>query len=175
MIKILQDNIDEENRILRNKCESIKKEEFGTEELKSLIDKMKKAASQDPDGVALAAPQIGINRRIFVIDEKRGFKEDAKWKPTVFINPEIINTSSKMLLMHEGCLSVRGTYGDTWRATNVTVTAYDENGNKFNYGAGGLTAHIIQHECDHLDGILFVDHGVNLMFDEDWRKHWEKK
>jgi peptide deformylase len=70
---------------------------------------------------------------------------------------------------------VRGIYGDTWRATSVTVSAFDENGNKFNLVADGLTAHIIQHEYDHLDGILFTDHGVNLVDDPNWQEHWTKK
>jgi peptide deformylase len=174
MIKILQENEKKENIILRESCESVKQREFGSDELKELITKMQKAANQDPDGVALAAPQIGVNKRIFVIDPERGYEKEAKWKPAVFINPEIVKFSNKQELKHEGCLSVRGIYGDTWRCTNVTVNAFDIDGNKFSYGAGGLTAHIIQHETDHLDGILFIDHGVNLVDDPNWQTHWDK-
>lgn len=174
MIKILQENNEKENEVLRNACKQVMQKEFGTPDLLELVAKMKKAASQDHDGVALAAPQIGINKRIFVIDGERGFEKDSKWKPAVFINPEIVKFSNKQELKHEGCLSVRGIYGDTWRCTNVTVNAFDENGNKFSYNAGGLTAHIIQHETDHLDGILFIDHGVNLIDDPNWQTHWEK-
>ena len=175
MIKIIQENNAKENEILRADCVAIKQKEFGSAELLELIKKMKQATRQDPDGVALAAPQIAINKRIFVVDPERGYTVDAKWRPEVFINPEIVKTSNKMELKHEGCLSVRGIYGDTWRAINVTVQAYDENGNKFSFGAGGLTAHIIQHEIDHLDGILFIDHGLNLEDDPNWREHWDKK
>jgi peptide deformylase len=64
--------------------------------------------------------------------------------------------------MQEGCLSVRWVYGKTTRAVSVTIEAYDEMGNKFSYGASGLIAHIFQHETDHLDGILFIDHGFDL-------------
>ena len=175
MIKILQENIESENERLRKDCELVKQKEFGTPELIDILNTMKKAARQDPDGVAVAAPQLGINKRIFVIDTERGYGPGAKWKPEVFINPVIINTSNKVELKHEGCLSVRGIYGDTWRAINVTVSAQDENGNKFSFGAGGITAHIIQHECDHLDGVLFIDHGINLEDDPNWRDHWDKK
>ncbi|MDQ5957321.1 MAG: peptide deformylase [Patescibacteria group bacterium] len=172
-IKILQENINEENAILREVCVPVKQSEFKTQKLLSIIDNMKKAAVQDPDGVALAAPQIGINKRIFVV-AGRSYDKDAKWKPEVFINPEIIKASNKQELKHEGCLSVRGIYGDTWRATNVTVAAFDEYGNKFNFGAGGLIAHIFQHEMNHLDGILFIDHGVNLEEDPNWYENLTK-
>lgn len=173
-IKILQENIEEENKILRLECESVKQKEFGSPELLSLIALMKKATVQDPDGVALAAPQIGINKKIFVV-APHSYAPDAKWRPEVFINPEIVKASNKQELKHEGCLSVRGIYGDTWRATNVTVSAFDEHGNKFSFGAGGLIAHIFQHEIDHLDGVLFIDHGINLEYDPEWQKHWDKK
>lgn len=175
MIKILQENNEKENEILRSGCTLVKQKEFGTPELLELVAKMKKAASQDIDGVALACPQIGINKRIFVIDTERGYANNVKWKPAVFINPDITSVSNKQELKHEGCLSVRGIYGDTWRAISVTVSAFDENGNKFNLVADGLTAHIIQHEYDHLDGILFTDHGINLVDDPNWQDHFNKK
>jgi peptide deformylase len=175
MIKILQDSKKDENQILRSGCALVKQKEFGTPELLELVEKMKKAASQDEDGVALAAPQIGVNKRIFVIDADRGYAKNTKWRPVVFINPEIISVSNKQELKHEGCLSVRGVYGDTWRATSLKVSAFDEDGNKFNLTADGLTAHIVQHEYDHIDGILFIDHAINLVDDPDWQDHWKKK
>lgn len=175
MIKILQENDKKENEVLRSECLRVKEKEFKTDELFDLVSKMKKAASQDEDGVALACPQIGVNKKIFVINAERGYAKDVKWKPEVFINPEIKEVSNKQELKHEGCLSVRGIYGDTWRATSVTVSAFDEYGNKFSLVASGLTAHIIQHEYDHLEGILFIDHGVNLVDDPNWQEHWNKK
>jgi len=157
---IVQIDENPEN-VLRQTCTEVKKSEFGSPELLDIISKMKKEAIHDKDGVAIAAPQIGIVKRIFVI-AKRAYKGDAKWRPEVFINPTITDSSKKHKVVHEGCLSVRGVYGCTERAMNVTVTAYDEYGNKFSYGAGGLIAHIIQHEYDHLDGILFIDHGFDF-------------
>ena len=64
--------------------------------------------------------------------------------------------------MHEGCLSVRPLWGEVERSTNATVEAYDETGKKFTRGAGGLLAHIFQHETDHLDGVLFIDRARNV-------------
>ena len=152
---------DNENNPLRLENILVTKSEFGSDELLDLIKAMKAEAVQDHDGVALAAPQLGVNKRIFVIAE-RSYKNGQKWKPEVFINPEIVDSSKKMVTVHEGCLSVRGIYGSTDRYKNITVNAYDEMGNKFTYGAGGLIAHIIQHETDHLDGILFIDHGYEM-------------
>ena len=152
---------ESENNPLRQVCEEVKRSEFGTDELLSLVRTMKTEAVRDHDGVALAAPQLGICKRMFVI-APRSFDTTQKWRPEVFINPSITDTSKKSIGVHEGCLSVRGIYGMTDRYKNVTVTAYDENGNKFTYGAGGLIAHIIQHEIDHLDGILFIDHGYEM-------------
>ena len=152
---------DNEANPLRLENQSVASAEFGSEELLSFIKNMKSEATKDHDGVAIAAPQLGVNKKIFVIAE-RSYKDGQKWKPEVFINPEIVDSSKKMVTVHEGCLSVRGIYGSTDRYKNITVNAYDEMGNKFTYGAGGLIAHIIQHEYDHLDGILFIDHGYEL-------------
>jgi peptide deformylase len=170
MINILQNQIPAENKILRAICKEVASSEFGTSELKEEIHKMTQAMLQEIDGVALAAPQIGINKRIFVVNKDLGYDKDAKWRPEVFINPVIVKASKKYLEQHEGCLSVRGFYGWTWRAKNVTVEACDINGDKFTFGAGGLIAHIIQHEFDHLEGILFVDHGFDIEEDKDWKQ-----
>lgn len=146
---------------LRTVARDIKKGEFDTPYLKDVIDTMQKALSQEQDGVALAAPQIGLSLRIFVVTEK-AYPENTKWKPLVFINPTITKASKKTAEMQEGCLSVRWIYGTTTRSTSATVEAYDMAGNKFSYGASGLIAHIFQHETDHLDGILFIDHGFDF-------------
>lgn len=158
--KIIQIDEDKKNP-LRQISREIKKSEFGGKELKEIISTMKKALSREDDGVAIAAPQIGLPLRIFVVSEL-AYSPDAKWKPLVFINPVITKASKKHAEMHEGCLSVRWIYGKTSRAISVTVEAYDENGNKFSFGASGLIAHIFQHEIDHLEGILFIDHGFDL-------------
>ena len=154
--------------ILRKEVSPVKKEEFGTKELQKIIDDMNTAMNGESDGVAIAAPQIGIAKRIFVVKEEAyNMKEgkevaEAKWKPLVFINPKITKASKKMVPADEGCLSVRPLYGTTFRHKNVTLEAQDFHGTKFTYGASGLIAHIFQHECDHLDGILFIDHAENI-------------
>jgi peptide deformylase len=158
--KIIQVDENVENP-LRLEAEKIKKAEFRSPELKATVESMQKALAKEIDGVALAAPQIGISKRIFVISPS-AYEEDAKWKPLVFINPILTKVSKKMEERQEGCLSVRWIYGKTHRHTSATVEAYDIDGNKFSYGATGLIAHIFQHETDHLDGILFIDHGFDF-------------
>jgi peptide deformylase len=146
---------------LRAIAHVVKKEEFGSKHLKDIVETMQKALAKENDGVALAAPQIGLSLRIFVVSPS-AYPEDAKNKPLVFINPKIVKASKKKAEMQEGCLSVRWIYGTTKRSISATIEAYDMDGNKFSYGASGLIAHIFQHECDHLEGILFIDHGFNL-------------
>lgn len=143
---------------LRKKAHLILKKEFATPHLQEILAAMRRALDRESDGVALAAPQIGLPLSIFIISPK-AYKEEAKWKPLVFINPTIIKTSKKTKTMEEGCLSVRWIYGKTKRAMGVTIQAYDEQGTLFSYGATGLIAQIFQHETDHLNGILFIDHG----------------
>lgn len=160
---------------LRKKAEAVKKTEFGSKELKQTIKSMQKALSKEKDGVALAAPQIGVSKRIFVVAEE-AYETEAKWKPLVFINPKIVKASKKHKDMQEGCLSIRWVYGKTSRAISVTIESSDENGNKFSFGASGLIAHIFQHEIDHLEGILFIDHGFDLEeFTEEEVRESERK
>jgi peptide deformylase len=158
--KIVQIDENKKNP-LRLHAEPIKKNEFGSKELKAIVTTMQKALARENDGVALAAPQIGISKRIFVVAPS-AYEEDVKWKQLVFINPVLTKVSKKMEERQEGCLSVRWVYGKTHRHLGATVEAYDVDGNKFSYGATGLIAHIFQHEIDHLDGILFIDHGFDF-------------
>lgn len=150
-----------ENNPLRKHSRAIVKEEFNSVYLQDVISSMKKALAREHDGVAIAAPQIGIPLRLFVVAEN-SYKEESKNKPLVFINPKIIKRSKKTGIMQEGCLSVRWIYGKTKRSLACTIEAYDEEGRKFVYGGNGLLAHIFQHEVDHLDGVLFIDHGFDL-------------
>jgi peptide deformylase len=85
----------------------------------------------------------------------------------VFINPTITRHSRKKVEMSEGCLSVRGMYGTVMRYEKATIEAWDENGKPFTHHGSGLIAHIFQHECDHLDGILYIDRAVKLEEDDD--------
>lgn len=168
--KIVQIDTDPKNP-LRGSAAPVKKSEFGTKELKEIISNMHKALRAENDGVALAAPQIGISKRIFVISPL-AYEENAKWKPLIFINPVLTKTSKKIEERQEGCLSVRWIYGKTKRHASATLEAYDEDGTRFSFGASGLIAHIFQHEIDHLDGILFIDHGYDLeeYSEEDLKK-----
>ena len=111
------------------------------------------------NGVGLAAPQIGENLRIFVIDCSSG---DEPLNPITFINPKIIKKSGACK-SHEGCLSFPEAYTDVRRYANVMVKATDINGRAFvmEVKDGTLLARAIQHEFDHLDGVLFIDHSIN--------------
>lgn len=152
---------DDVKNPLRLIAEPVQKEEFGSVELKKMVALMQKSLFRENDGVALAAPQIGISKRIFVV-APAAYEDDVKVKPLVFINPTILKSSKKTEERQEGCLSVRWIYGKTKRHVATTVSAYDIDGNKFSYGGTGLIAHIFQHEIDHLDGILFTDHGFDF-------------
>ena len=121
------------------------------------------------NGVGLAAPQVGENLRIFVIDVS---SNDEPLNPMVFINPKIIKKSGCMK-GDEGCLSFPAAYTEVWRYKKVMVKALDKNGRPFVLEAeGDLLAKAIQHEYDHLDGVLFIDHATNrFAADEELAKH----
>jgi len=151
--------------VLRAKSQPLTEREIASPKIQKLIKEMHKILSAAPDGVALAAPQIGKNVRIFVISEKAFASktpETLKMNPRTYINPVIIRMSTKKEVFDEGCLSVRNVFGKIKRASKVTVEAYDETGRKFRRGASGLLAEIFQHEIDHLDGILFTDTATDL-------------
>ena len=111
------------------------------------------------NGVGLAAPQIGENLRVFVIDVSTA---EEPLNPMVFINPKIIKKSGAVI-SHEGCLSFPEAFTDVKRYANVMVKAMDRNGRSFVLEAkdGTLLARCIQHEFDHLNGVLFIDHVIN--------------
>lgn len=123
--------------------------------IKDLLDTL-----YSQNGVGLAAPQIGENYRIFVVDTS---KSNEPLNPLVFINPKIIKKSGA-IISHEGCLSFFDAYANVRRYKDVLVKALDENGRPFVMEANGgeLLSIAIQHENDHLDGILFVDHIIDI-------------
>ena len=112
-------------------------------------------------GIGIAAPQIGESVKIVVIELKGGKRANGEEMPkfplTICINPVIVRKSKKMEMGEEGCLSVRWLYGKVERSTRASITAINEKGEKISRGASGLLAQIFQHECDHLNGILFTD------------------
>jgi peptide deformylase len=105
-------------------------------------------------GIGLAAPQVGVGLRFAVVD----LMPDDKPAPIVLINPEVIARSDEQATREEGCLSLPGQYADVTRPARVTVRYTDAEGARRQIDAEGLLAACIQHEIDHLDGILFVDH-----------------
>tara|TARA_B100000700_G_scaffold133772_1_gene149451 strand:+ start:133 stop:741 length:609 start_codon:yes stop_codon:yes gene_type:complete len=105
-------------------------------------------------GIGLAAPQVGLKKRILVIDLNF---EDPNAPPNVFINPEIISTSASVDTYEEGCLSIPGVYLNVVRPSSIKLSYRDEMGRPKKMNAEGLMARCIQHEIDHLNGVLFVD------------------
>ena len=151
--------VPENHPALHAIAEEITQEDFDSGFVKKLIKDMKAALKEySVDGfvaVAIAAPQIGVSKRLFLIEDQS--KDRDSLPCLVAINPQIIKASKKTHLVGEGCLSIPDKYGEVKRHTNVTMRALDENGQPYERGAGGLLAQIIQHENNHLDGILFTD------------------
>jgi len=102
-------------------------------------------------GIGLAGPQVGELKRIFVTHVEGD-------EPRVFINPQIVQTSTEQVEMEEGCLSIPGVYADVVRSAQVTVQAWNERGRPFTLDAEGILARVILHEYDHLNGVLFFEH-----------------
>lgn len=121
---------------------------FQTDELRSLIDTMI-VTMRKQRGIGLAAPQIGVWLQAAVIEMKDG--------PLVAINPQLTDVSGEQEDDEEGCLSVKGVYGVVRRAQRVTLDAYNTDGESYRIKASGLLARVIQHEFDHLQGVLFID------------------
>lgn len=155
--------------VLRGQAAAVPLEQITQAKIKNLLTKMKTILASREDGAALAAPQIGVSLRIFVVS-KRIFEDSQEKLPTklkhqdlVFINPVLIKVSKKKKRLEEGCLSVQGIFGKIERADKAQVEAYNEQGQKIAYSASGLLAQIFQHEIDHLNGILFTDKAKDLI------------
>ncbi|WP_288430320.1 peptide deformylase [uncultured Agrobacterium sp.] len=116
----------------------------------------------DAPGIGLAAIQVGIPRRMLVIDLSR---EDEEKKPIVFINPEILKVSDDVSTYEEGCLSIPDYYAEVERPASLTVGYIDRDGKQQTVEADGLLATCLQHEIDHLNGVLFIDHISRLKRD----------
>ena len=123
-----------------------------TDAILTIIDDMI-ATMYEEKGVGLAATQVNIHQRIVVIDVSENGDQ-----PIVLINPEIINKSEETLINEEGCLSVPDTYAKVNRHTSCTVKALDRNGEEFTLDGEELLSICIQHELDHLNGVLFIDY-----------------
>lgn len=152
--------VQQEHEVLREMAEPIPVSSITKPETRKIIREMFETLETQKDGVALAAPQIAYSKRIFIISPHILDTENSL--PLVYINPEIIKRSRDKKNMEEGCLSCRWWYGKTKRSTRVTVRAHDEHGKEFTLEGKGLVAQIFQHEIDHLNGVLFIDHAKNL-------------
>lgn len=126
------------------------------------------------DGIGLAAPKVGISQRILVIDLEQDLEQDdplnRRGNPYVFINPEITYESEETRVYQEGCLSLPDQYADVERPETVKVKYTDLDGNEQNLDGNELMATAVQHEMDHLNGILFVDHLSKLKRDMVMKK-----
>ena len=138
---------EEQLRLLRRKAQPI---ENIDDSIVALAENMV-TTMVDGSGIGLAGPQVGLLQRIFTV--KVG--ED---DPIVFINPEITATSPDLSSYEEGCLSIPGEYADVNRPEALQIQAWNTRGRPFTMEASGLMATVIQHELDHLNGVLFIDH-----------------
>ena len=134
---------------LRTKAEEVAEV---NEEIVKIVDDMIETM-YDEKGVGLAATQVNIHKRIVVMDVSDDYNE-----PIVLINPEIIAKSEETFINEEGCLSVPGCYAKVTRHETVTVKALDRDGKEFTLDGNELMSICIQHELDHLAGVLFVDY-----------------
>lgn len=148
---------------LRKKCEPVKN--FDTR-LKQLVDDMLETMYDAP-GIGLAAPQIGVCERLLVLDVSDG---DSEKSPMCLVNPEIVWKSEETCPYKEGCLSVPEQYSEVVRPAKIKVQYQDVTGAAHALDADGLLATCIQHEIDHLDGVLFVDHLSRIKRDMILRK-----
>ena len=143
--------LTEPNKILRKISEPVEK--VGDEERKIMRDMLETMYSAR--GIGLAAIQIGVPKRIIVMDLS---KEDEKKNPIYFVNPIIKNKNKELATYEEGCLSVPGQFAEINRPSKCDIEYLDYNGKKQLLKADGLLATCIQHEMDHLEGILFIDY-----------------
>ena len=143
--------ITEPNKILRQISKTV--EQVGDEEKKLMDDMLE--TMYEANGIGLAAIQIGVPKRIIVMDIS---KEEAKKEPRYFVNPVIVNKNPIKNTHEEGCLSVPDQFAEIDRPSKCDVEYLDYNGDKQLLKADGLLATCIQHEMDHLEGILFIDY-----------------
>ena len=168
----IRDIIVVEHPVLRKKARKVEKV---TPDVRALLDDMVETM-RDAPGVGLAAPQVGVSKRIIVVEYAEGEEEDApdgqvasppKKKLYTVVNPEITHASEDLVEGVEGCLSIPGWMGLVERHRAVSIKGLDRGGRPFRLQAEGWLARIFQHEIDHLDGVLFTDRVKSL--DNLWR------
>ena len=163
---MIQHIVQNGDPVLRELAQTVPVKDITSPRIQAIIADMKATLATQDDGIAIAAPQIGVPLRIFVVSDSILAKAVEGYKSAgsdlVFINPKLSKLSKEKSNLDEGCLSVRWLYGKVMRSDKATVKAYDENGKAFERGASGLLAQVFQHECDHLDGTLFIDKATEL-------------
>ena len=147
--------VKEGDSVLRGKCRPVTEI---TPRIITLLDDMIETL-HDANGAGLAAPQVGVRRRIALVEVEDG-------KLYELINPEIIERKGQQEEI-EGCLSLPGKWGVTRRPMEVTVRAMNRNGEEYTVSGKGLAARAFCHEIDHLDGILYTDHAIEMLNPED--------
>ncbi len=146
--------------VLRQKAKKVSRVD---DSLRRLIDDMFYTMyNNETRGIGLAAPQVGAGVRVMVVD-----MQDDEHEPMALVNPEIVKASKEMVIAPEGCLSVPGLRGDVERHEWVTVKARDEHGHEKRLRAEGWFARCIQHEIDHLDGILYTDKATDVRYADE--------
>ncbi len=137
-----------DDAILRKISKNVNPNEISSSVFQNFLDELIKTMKIE-DGAGIAAPQVGKNIRVIIIDTSRG--------PRAYINPVITERSQKMTNSTEGCLSVPNKYGVVSRHKKISIQALDRNGKIAHIKKSGLLATVFQHEIDHLDGVLFID------------------
>lgn len=145
------DIVKEPNKILHKPLKKVKEV---TPEIKALISDMR-GKMIEAKGIGLSANQVGEDLRVFVIDAALAQENNV---PDAYINPEITEYSKDAVEMEEGCLSIPGYWVQVKRAKKIKMRALDENGKKVKIKAGGFLARVLQHEYDHLQGVLIKDY-----------------
>ena len=164
--------VKQDHPALHQTADEVSLDEIGSTKIRKILKDMRAALDayniDGFNGVAIAAPQIGVPLRIFLVHNTSTHKKERDILPDlVAINPRIVKLSKRKHIVGEGCLSVGEEYGAVNRSTHATSRAYDEKGVVYERGAGGLLAQIFQHEVDHLDGILFVDRAEKVWHKDD--------
>jgi peptide deformylase len=153
------------DRVLRQPAKRITKVD---DNIRKLVRQMLQTMYTE-DGIGLAAPQVGVNKQLIVIDHEL---DEAANPPLILINPVITSSSPELCMIQEGCLSIPGVFLDVVRSKVVEVSYKDEQGRPQKLKADGLLARVIMHEIDHLNGVMFVDRVDNgIAMNQELAKH----
>jgi peptide deformylase len=162
--------------VLRAKARALDKRDIRDPKIQMLIDDMIETM-MEYHGVGLAAPQVHTGLRLFVASLDAAGEDEAEPEPIAIINPEITPVGSDLVEDWEGCLSIPDVRGRVPRAREIKVRAYDRTGERIELRAHDFPARVIQHETDHLDGVLFFDRMKSfesLTFLDEYSRYWAK-